>query len=308
SQLLHLQRALHENREKYACLLRTGSTRIKAFRLDAADHFASATQGMAGVVCFSATLDPLPEMKRLLGGEAEDACFSVPSPFPRENLLVVHSAINMRYSGREQSVPELCGMIRTLFSAKQGKYIVFFPSFAFLRMAQETLSEWTEENRDTMLFQAQTAGMGLEARDAFLAPYLSGDMPVLSFCVLGGVFAEGIDLPGDCLDGVLIAGVGLPMVCQEQNALSDWYEKQYGDGFLYAYILPGLQKVAQAAGRVIRSETDRGVVWLADDRFLNVPYVHLLPRHWEIRRGVPGQRLERFYARENPAIDAGSQS
>ena len=133
-------------------------------------------------------------------------------------------------------------------------------------------------------------------RREFLAPYVPGGAPVLSLCVLGGIFAEGIDLPGDALDGVVIVGVGLPQVNLFQETLRAYYERTFGDGFLYAYMLPGMQKVAQAVGRVIRTENDRGAAILLDDRYRQTAYRRLCPEHWVIRREEAETALRSFWA------------
>jgi len=143
--------------------------------------------------------------------------------------------------------------------------------------------------------QAQRSGMTDEERREFLAPYVPDGEPALSLCVLGGIFAEGIDLPGDALDGVVIVGVGLPQVNLFQETLRAYYERTLGDGFLYAYMLPGMQKVAQAVGRVIRTESDRGVAILLDDRYRQNAYRRLCPEHWLIRRGDAEKELHRFW-------------
>ena len=137
--------------------------------------------------------------------------------------------------------------------------------------------------------------MGQAERDAFLTPYLRGREPVLSLCVLGGIFAEGIDLPGTALDGVMVVGVGLPQVNLFQETLRAYYQEKLGQGFAYAYRIPGMQKVAQAVGRVIRTETDRGVALLLDDRYLQREYRQLCPEHWTLRRGNPQTLLKAFW-------------
>lgn len=247
---------------------------ITAFALETADFFREATAGLSGVICFSATLHPLAEMKRLLGGEEEDACFALPSPFPPEHLTVLQRDINTRYRHREAACAGIVRAIEELIGHKEGKYIAFFPSFAFLRQVSEELS---------VPHQCQRPGMTEEERAAFLAPYRQDGGTVLSLCVLGGIFAEGIDLPGNQLDGVAIIGVGLPQVGLRQELLRERYEQTLGNGFFYAYMLPGMQKVTQAVGRVIRTETDRGVALLLDDRYRQEDYRYLMPEHWRVR-------------------------
>ncbi len=285
--LLSFIRARKRDAVDYAWLWQGRKNKtVTAFALDVAGYFEEVTTMLRGVVCFSATMHPLEDMKTLLGGQEEDACFAMPSPFPPENLLILQQDVNTRYRYREAACGEIAAAIRAMVNAKPGRYIAFFPSFAYLRQVSEGLN---------MPHQAQRSGMTEEERAAFLAPYVSGGDAVLSLCVLGGIFAEGIDLPGDALDGVVIVGVGLPQVNLFQETLRDYYERTFGDGFLYAYMLPGMQKVAQAVGRVIRTEDDRGVAILLDDRYRQGAYRRLCPVHWHIRRGSAEQELNRFW-------------
>ena len=275
-ELLGYLRARRRDPAGYAFLWQGEKTRrVIAFALEVGEYLREVTAPLAGVVCFSATMDPLEDMKRLLGGEETDACFAMPSPFPRENLLILQQDVNTRYQHRAAACGEIAGDIRRLCQAKPGRYIAFFPSFAYMNQVAELLD---------VPCQVQQSGMSDEARRAFLAPYRSGGEPVLSLCVLGGVFAEGIDLPGDALDGVAIIGVGLPQVNLFQETLRDYFEQTLGNGFLYAYMIPGMQKVAQAVGRVIRTEHDRGVAMLLDDRYRQGGYRRLMPAHWDVRR------------------------
>ncbi len=286
--LLSFVRARKRDTTEYAWLWQGRKNRmLTAFALDVGDYFESATKALRGVVCFSATMHPLEDMKILLGGQDDDACFAMPSPFPPENLLILQRDVNTRYRHREAACGEISEAIRAMAEAKPGRYIVFFPSFAYLRQVSEQLE---------IPHQAQRSGMTDGERAEFLAPYLSaGRQAVLSLCVLGGIFAEGIDLPGDALDGVVIVGVGLPQVNLFRETLRAYYEERFGDGFLYAYMLPGMQKVAQAVGRVIRTETDRGAAILLDDRYRQSTYRRLCPEHWLIRRGDTSAELRRFW-------------
>ena len=289
--LLGFIRARRRDTTEYACLWQGRKNKtITAFALDVAGYFEEVTTMLRGVVCFSATMHPLEDMKTLLGGTEEDACFAMPSPFPRENLLILQQDVNTRYRFREAACGEIASAIRAMAESKPGKYIAFFPSFAYLRQVAEVLE---------IPHQAQRSGMSDAQRAEFLAPYTADGEPVLSLCVLGGVFAEGIDLPGAALDGVVIVGVGLPQVNLFQETLREYYQRTFGDGFLYAYMLPGMQKVAQAVGRVIRTETDRGVALLLDDRYRQGAYRRLCPEHWDIRRGDATKALERFWDKED---------
>lgn len=247
---------------------------VTAFALDTADYFRRTTHGMSGIVCFSATLHPLEDMKRLLGGEEEDACFAMPSPFPPENLKVYQASVNTRYQHRDQACSRIAQLVTAMVTRRPGRYMVFFPSFAFQRKTAERL---------LLPFQLQSSRMDEMEREAFLQPYRQAQGNVLSLCVLGGIFSEGIDLPGKQLDGVIVVGVGLPQVNLKLETLRNDYEQTLGNGYFYAYMLPGMQKVTQAVGRVIRTETDVGVALLLDDRYRWKEYQRLMPPHWQVQ-------------------------
>ena len=256
--------------------------RLTAFVPDVSEYLSEVTASLCGLICFSATLDPLPDMKLLLGGGEEDACFSLPSPFPPENLRVYRCSINTRYTGRADSAPQIAAALRQLIAEKPGKHLIFFPSFAYLQLVQPLLPpEWQVQKRE----------MTDADRLAFLAPYREQAEPVVSLCVMGGVFSESIDLPGRALDGVAIVGLGLPTVDIFQETLRAFYEERYGSGFRFAYQIPGMQKVAQAVGRLIRTETDKGTAVLIDDRYAQQAYQKLLPVHWAIQTWEPSAPL-----------------
>ena len=235
----------------------------------------SITKNLRGTVFFSATLQPLPAMKQLLGGGEEDACFSLPSPFPSERLRVVRQKINTRYDNRVSSAKQIAECIHEVYEAHPGNTIVFFPSYAYLNQVSghldiDRLPELWVQKRD----------MGEEEREAFLLSFENMDAPRLGLCVLGGLFSEGIDLPGERLVNVIVVGVGLPVPSARLNAVRKCYQRHFGDGFGYACRIPGMQKVLQAAGRVIRSETDSGMVVLLDERFFEPEYAAMLPAEW----------------------------
>ncbi|MDD6049866.1 MAG: ATP-dependent DNA helicase [Clostridiales bacterium] len=259
---------------------------LTAFALDVAGYFEEVTTMLRGVVCFSATMQPLEDMKLLLGGQEEDACFAMPSPFPPEHLLILQKDVNTRYRFRDAACEVIAAEICAMVNSKPGRYLVFFPSFAYLRQVSSMLE---------VPHQAQKSAMSDEERRAFLAPFVPDGKPTLGLCVLGGIFAEGIDLPGSALDGVVIVGVGLPQVNLFQETLRAYYERTFGEGFLYAYMIPGMQKVIQAVGRVIRTENDLGTVLLLDDRYRQSAYRRLCPPHWQISRGETDRMLERFW-------------
>ena len=258
--------------------------------LNVSGHLAKTTRRMTGCVYFSATLTPLEEMKGLLGGDNEDAVFALPSPFPPERMLVLNRAIDTRYTHRAESAHEIARSILALFDGRAGKYIVFFPSYAYLRMVQEALASLRED----LPLNVQDRSMDNDAREAFLSRMRDENGPLLSLCVLGGIFSEGIDLPGNQLIGVAVVGMGLPQVNETQEALRAYYEQTLHDGFAFAYRYPGMQKVLQAAGRVIRSEDDAGVVLLLDSRYREAAYARLLPPHYRMRPVANADEIRRF--------------
>ncbi|MBQ2699538.1 MAG: ATP-dependent DNA helicase [Clostridia bacterium] len=265
------------------------NSRLTALCLSVTEHLHKVTKGLRGVICFSATFEPLEVMKDLLGGEGEDACLRLPSPFPRENLLTFRLPIDTRYQAREQTAPQVGDAIRKTFESHPGKYMAFFPSFRYL----EQITPYLEG----LPLAVQGQGMTSEERAAFLGRFQEEKRPVLGLCVLGGLFSEGIDLAGEKLIGVMIVGVGLPQVNPVQEALREHFNEINGQGFSYAYQIPGMQKITQAVGRVIRSGEDRGVALLIDQRYFQKSYETLCPPHWDLRQGDMEQALESFWQR-----------
>lgn len=252
--------------------------RLTLLCLHVTDYLKERTHKKRGCVFFSATLSPLEELKTLLGGDEEDACFALPSPFPESNLLVMALPVDTRYRARNQTAPLVARAIANMYLAHPGKYLVFFPSYAYLHLVQKEL-----EAGEELPLHIQTQSMGEEERQSYLARFSQEGPPVLGLSVLGGIFAEGIDLPGLSLIGVCVVGVGLPMVSPRQEKLREKYDEKFGNGFNFAYRYPGMHKVLQAAGRVIRSEQDRGAVLLLDERYRQGDYQSLLPPHFQVR-------------------------
>ncbi len=289
--LLRFLRAAGDTVTDHAALWEGGRHPVVTLQaLGVGGYFARMTESSRGAVCFSATLEPLADTRTLLGGGEEDACFSVPSPFPPENLLVHRVPVDTRYRRRGSSVRQIADAIAAMVTAHPGRYMAFFPSYAYMEMTAKQLD---------IPFRAQRQGMTLEERELFILPFRLRTEPVLALCVLGGVFGEGIDLPGDCLDGVAVVGIGLPQVGVFRDSLRDWYAARGMDGFRYAYVLPGMQRVTQAAGRVIRSSSDRGVVLLLDDRYARADIRSLCPAHWRVTDGDPEPALLEFWRRDN---------
>lgn len=237
---------------------------------------ASLAAGRAAAL-FSATLTP-PGYYRSVLGCPDARAVALESPFPPEHLgLYCLPGISTRYRDREASVQAVSDALAALARAKVGNYLAFFPSYAYLRQVHE---DFTARYPDIGTL-AQESGLDDAARAAFLEQF--GPSPaktLLGFGVMGGIFGEGVDLVGDRLIGCAIVGVGLPQVNPRQEILRRYYDEAGGTGFDYAYRFPGMNKVLQAAGRVIRTQEDRGVVLLLDDRFARAEYTRLFPRHW----------------------------
>lgn len=231
------------------------------------------------VIAFSATLSPQHWMRQLTGlGEAA-VCRRLDSPFAADQLRVeLETAIDTRYRQREASAPALAGRLARFLRESPGNCILYFPSYRYLASVLELMQADTSLWDERRLWQ-QRPGQSLEERDE-LFQALRSHSDVAAFCILGGVFAEGIDLPGELLSAVAIVGVGLPQVGSERENLRAWYQQAYGAGFEYAYLYPAMQKVDQALGRVVRSASDRGRALLLDTRYGWPAYRSLLPPWW----------------------------
>lgn len=252
--------------------------RVKLFCLDPSALLREALKrGKAGIF-FSATLTPLDYFAEILGGDVEDHKICVSSPFPPENLCkLVASNIRTTYKAREFTYMKIVDATSATVRGKQGNYLVFLPSYKYM---DEVYSRF-QENHPEIKVICQLPIMAEEEREEFLQAFsLENTQTLVGFAVMGGIFGEGIDLIGERLSGAVIVGVGLPQLCLERDIIRDYFQRTNGMGFEYAYMYPGMNKVLQAAGRVIRTETDRGVVLLIDARFSERRYRELLPREW----------------------------
>ncbi len=267
---------------------------LRFFCVNPAKQLQQTYQLVRSVIFFSATLTPIGYYKTLLSGIMEDTAIDLPSPFvPDHQQVVLLGELGATYQTRQGSVEEACRWIAETYHVRKGHYMVFFPSFAYLRMVQDSF----EEQYPDIPLQCQNSEMTEEERLSFLAIFEKAE-PVIAFCVLGGVFSEGIDLVGDRLIGAIVVSVGLPQLGLERNLIREHMEQEVGQGFEYAYMYPGLGRVLQAAGRVIRTETDRGVILLLDERFLQERYRRLYPAHWQpevVRPDNVEKRLKEFW-------------
>lgn len=256
---------------------------IKEFCIDPSLFLEQSLDKGRSSLLFSASFSPLSYYQETLGGK-ESLAYRLPSPFPEENQQVlIANYIETTYRKREESSPRLVETINQFISGKKGNYFVFFPSYQYL---DQTAAVFKERYPEVRLLIQETV-MNETERETFLANFkIDPAETLVAFCVLGGIFSEGIDLKGTRLIGSMIVGVGLPQMNHEQELIKEYYNEKDNLGFAYAYQLPGMNKVLQAAGRVIRDTTDEGIVVLADRRFATTNYRQLFPNHWHGAKNV----------------------
>ena len=252
--------------------------RMTQLCLDAGGFLEQDFSKARAAVLFSATLAPAAYYKDLCGVPNARAIM-LRSPFPQNNLgLYCLPGISTRYRDREASIQPLVRALAAMVCARTGNYLAFFPSYAYLEKVREVFEQTFPE----ISIISQHAEMDETARQEFLSGFShQPEQSLLGFAVMGGVFGEGVDFVGDRLIGAAIIGPGLPQVNPRQEQLREHFENSRGCGFEYAYRFPGMNKVLQAAGRVIRTPEDRGIVLLMDDRFLTGEYRSLMPPHWD---------------------------
>ncbi|KMJ58225.1 hypothetical protein AB685_09945 [Bacillus sp. LL01] len=253
---------------------------VKLACMDSSAAIKRLTSKTVATVFFSATLHPLGYFQTVLGGERNDYHLSIPTPFKPEQLEVYAKKVSTKYKDRESSVILIIDAIREVFHAKEGNFLIFFPSYEYLTLVFEAYKEYAvEDSIETVL---QQPVMTEEEREDFLLNF-SADRKgtFIAFAVLGGIFSEGIDLKGDRLKGVGIVGVGLPRLSPERNVMKEYFQELGHNGFDFAYVYPGMNKVQQAGGRLIRSEEDTGFILFLDDRYFQPKYRNLLPPEWQ---------------------------
>ena len=274
-------RILEEYDETYRTIYETAGKdlRIKLFCIDPSERLSAAFCKNRAAVFFSATMSPPHYFKRLFGCSEGTRNIEIPSPFPPENLcMVIYGGVSTLYKQRDATKASAAGLINPVIDSRKGNYLLFFPSYTYMNMVTELFE--SEENDFEIIIQ--NPGMTREERDDFLNRFSTGnDSTLAAFAVMGGIFGEGIDLTGDRLSGAVIYGVGLPGISPERNIIRDYFAETDQAGFEYAYLYPGINRVLQAAGRVIRSENDRGVVVLVDDRYKSYRYKSLFPVNWK---------------------------
>ena len=297
SHFLEIYELLDEHYVKYCQLDEKGDFMLKLFCVNPSKNLKECMDRGRSSILFSATFLPIQYYKGLLGGEREDYEVYAKSVFKEENRAIFIAAdVTSKYSRRsEDEFYRIAEYIYEIVSAKCGNYMVFCPSHAFLQQLYEVYQyEFATEEQECLLQQDY---MSEEGREEFLARFrgnedvilpdlidmeieVEEDNTLIGFCVLGGIFGEGIDLKNDSLIGAIIVGTGLPQVCNEREILKEYFDEEGNNGFDYAYRYPGMNKVLQAAGRVIRTVEDVGIIALLDERFLQPANLRMFPREW----------------------------
>ncbi len=243
---------------------------------DPAEPLSGRINGFHTVIAMSATLDPLSYYREVLGFAAERTTqLSLDSPFPAENRkIIIIPGVSTRFKKRYQSYPYYAEIIEKVIGIRKGNYIAFMPSYEFMHNVNVFLGKVKSEK----LIQSGT--MNLVERDEFLRQLRDTSTAKLLLAVMGGIFSEGVDFSGDMCIGVIVFGPGLPRVNYERELIRGYYDQKLGDGFDYAYLYPGINKVIQAVGRLIRSQQDKGIIVLVDERFSEEKTGMLLPDYW----------------------------
>lgn len=279
SSFLNIHDCLDEHYVMYGELKEDGTFWVRLYCVNPAVNLQRFLAYGNSVIFFSATLLPIQYYRKLLSVQTDDYAIYADSPFAKEHrLLLLGTDVSTKYTRRgEEMYRRYAAYIAKVVQAQSGNYLAFFPSYRFMEEVYDRFREQMPEI--TVVMQSQY--MSEEAREIFLEEFEDNrEETLVGFCVLGGIFSEGIDLAEDKLIGALIVGTGLPQVCVERELLKDYFDRHNMPGFEYAYLYPGLNKVLQAGGRVIRTARDRGAVLLLDDRFATAAYRSNFPREW----------------------------
>ncbi len=308
SHFLFITELVDEHYIPYTQMTEDGRFLVKLFCVNPSKNLQECMGRAVSSVLFSATLLPVQYYKKLLGGDGRDYEVYAGSAFDgRKRGVYIADDVTSRYSRRgDEEYRKIAAYIRRIADCRYGNYMVFFPSYFFL---QQVYGFFMEKEYDASYMDCivQEGGMDERAREEFLLRFSrkagadreQEDRCLIGFCVLGGMFGEGIDLKKDALIGAIIVGTGLPQVCLERMLLKEYFDADEGAGFDYAYRYPGMNKVLQAAGRVIRTVEDIGIVVLLDYRFCGPEYRCMFPREWErfeqVSLETVGKRIDRFW-------------
>ena len=278
--------SLEKYDEKYRLFLfyEGGVLKFRLFCIDTGGVISDRIKTGCAAVFFSATLEPLVYYRSLLGADGTTDSLTAGSPFDPSQLSVsIVDSVSTRYSERERTAPAVCRAIAAMISARRGHYMIFCPSFEYLELLSRVFVEKYPKLHTIM----QKRDMTADEKRTFLDEFKNEDgRYLIAFCVLGGIYSEGVDLTGESLIGAAIVGIGMPTLSYEREAMREYFADKYEAGTEYAYIYPGMNKVFQAAGRVIRTEEDKGVILLIDDRFRDPIYKKSIPTLWRSMRYV----------------------
>jgi DNA excision repair protein ERCC-2 len=286
--------------DNYAtCLFPDGTDlKLRLYCMDPSPQLKQILKRSRAAILLSATLVPIRYFREILGCSDAAGEFVLPSPFPRRNVCsMLCDSVSTLYRDREETREEVAQLLHTFVSQRVGNYLLFFPSYEYLEMVLDCFFRLDTSGLEIILQKPQ---MPEEHRDQFLKTFSENRKKTLAgFVVMGGAFGEAIDLGGNRLTGAAIVGVGLPGVSLERELIREYFTKSRNSGFDFSYRYPGISRVLQAAGRVIRSETDRGSILLIDRRFSQGLYRQLLPREWSptlVRTGDDVKKtLQRFW-------------
>ena len=302
-QVRHFMNMYEEMDENYVIYVEqtANNTCLHLFCVNPCNKLVNIMEKGKSTILFSATLLPIHYYKELLTGSKEDKAVYIPSPFEEENrFLAITSGVTSKYRDRNYELYERIVEYLRAAMVKKGNYMVFFSSYKMMQQVYDVAVERGLGEGRRMRIQEEH--MTEEMREQFLQEFRrENDKPLLAFSILGGIFSEGIDLKEEQLIGAFIVGNGLPQVCVEREILQNYFTNQQMDGFAYAYIYPGMNKVLQAAGRVIRTNTDKGIILLMDDRFRYREYNSLFPQEWsncgQVTLANVGTQIEQFWAK-----------
>lgn len=319
SHFLDIYERVDDNYITYSKMEADGSFMLKLFCVNPSINLGECMARGRSTILFSATLLPIQYYKKLLGGQPEDYEVYAHSVFnPEKRALFISSDVTSRYARRSaEEYYNIACYINEIIKNRHGNYMVFFPSHTFLSKVYECYDTYFSDEHTECIMQEEY--MSEEAREEFLAKFEGNadcdlgmiqmeveitaesneDRNLIGFCVMGGIFSEGIDLKCDSLIGVIVVGTGIPQVCSERELLKQFFDERGESGFDYAYRFPGMNKVLQSAGRVIRTAEDVGIIALLDERFLQYTYQRLFPREWAefevVTKDSIAKRVERFW-------------
>ncbi len=273
--------------------------RLKLQCMDPSKNLIACMERGRSAVLFSATLLPISYYMEQLGGSKEDYAIYAPSSFlPENRLIMIGTDVSTKYTRRnEREYRKILDYIKDFTGERTGNYMVFFPSYQLL----QTVAELAGDELEGLV--VQSASMTEAEKEVFLEEFIENPQSSrIGFCVMGGIFSEGIDLKNNRLIGAIIVGTGLPMVCNERELFRGYFDEKNSNGFDYAYLYSGMNKVLQSAGRVIRTKEDRGVILLLDERFTQKQYYNLFPREWfpnvAVNLGSMKSKLSEFWNAE----------